>query len=512
MRVVNPIYMQERLLELELALEQKDWVRMGYDHDTEFSRDGVRKITELARLNYIKNPLIKRGVNIQTFYVFGRGVNISAKDETINEAIQAFIDDENNQNELTSPQARKERDKELRIDGNLFFALFVHPSTGNVRIGTIPFDEITEVLRNPDNRKQTFYYRREWNASTFNEVSGQYEVSRKILYYRDFRYAPTNRTKIGDHDIDQTCVIYHVKVGGFQDWAFGISEVYAAIDWARAYKSFLEDFAKIIKSLARFAWRKKVGGGAPAVAAARRKLNSTFAQNTGIVDTNPSPNAGAVMIESGEDELSPLKTANATTSAEQGKELRMMSGIAMGLPDHIASGDTAQGTLATAKSLDRPTEFQFTDRQELWVGIYQTILTFVIYNAVVAPNGPLRGYGDIEINEYGESIVTFPDEVIRTIDVDFPSIIEHDIEQLIRAIISAATFDGKTPSVIPDVKLLAKMVLSALGVDDVDEIVNELYPAESEIDPLEDSRNRDPLTDALEQVTEALRELKEVTV
>lgn len=487
------VALTERLLELEMALEKGQWVEYGTDQRQEFSRDGINTIMQLARIAYIKNPLIKRGVNIQTFYVFGRGVTIQAKDETINDVIQTFIDDSNNQSELTSPQARKERDKELRVDGNLFFALFVQPETGQVRVGIIPPEEIQYIIRDKDNRKKPMYYKRVYTAESIDVTNGTQNIETITQYYADFKnYAPVD--KIDDSDVVSDCVIYHTKVGGFSDWAFGVSEIYAALDWARAYKSFLEDFAKIIKSLARFAWRKKTDGGATGVQAARTKLNSTFGISGTRIEGNPSANAGSVMIETGNEQLDPIKTAGMTTSAESGKELRLMSGIAMGLPDHIASGDTAQGTLATAKSLDRPTEFQFTDRQELWVGIYQTLFSFVVYHAVAAPLGALRGIGTTEINIYNEPVVVFPDTLNTTVSVDFPSILQEDTLTTIQAIVAASAF-------IPDKKFLAKAVLNELGINDIDELLDVWYPGKNGGMVQEQT---DPL---LQQVKEALNEL-----
>lgn len=495
--------LQERLLELEVALERDSWIQIvgGNIQQTEFTRDGIQRIVELARLNYLKNPLIKRGVDVQTFYVFGRGVSISAKDSEINEVVQAFLDDQHNQRELTSQQARKAKDKELRIDGNLFFMLFVRPDNGLVRISKISTDEITDIVRDPDNRNNIWYYLRQWSITEINFDTGNQTTKTQRRYYRDFRYQNTTRQTIGGTPIDPTTLIYHVKVGAFSDWAFGVSEIYAALDWAKAYKSFLEDFAKIIKSLARFAWRKKVSGGARGVAAAKARLNSTYGQAGNNVETNPSPVAGSVLVQSENDgDLDPIKTQGSTTSADEGKAIRIMAGIAMGLPDNIASGDVDQGSRATAKSLDRPTEFQFADRQELWIGVFQTLLNFVIYNAVATPQGALRGLGTIETNDYGEQVVIWPDEVDTTIQVDFPPLLEADQLAQIQALVTGATFDGKQPSVISDVKLLARQVLIILGFDDVDQLLDSMYPVDQEI----------VVTPQLQAVNESLKQLIEV--
>lgn len=500
MLTTNEIDLRERLLELELALERDQWVQMGnVAQQSEFSRSGIQTIIELSRLNYLKNPLIRRGVDVQTFYVFGRGVSISAKDEIINDVVQTFLDDQNNQRELTSTQARKARDKELRVDGNLFFLLFTLPTKGLVRLSCVTTDEITDVIRDPNNKRNTWYYLRRWLVSETDLSTGVTEQKQYQRYYRDFRYHGDQLAKIGTIDVDQEAVIYHIKVGGFSDWAFGVSEVYAALDWAKAYKSFLEDFAKIIKSLARFAWRKKTSGGARGIQAAKTRLNSTYGIGTNL-ETNPSPVAGSVYIQGdGENDLDPIKTQGTTTSADEGKAMRIMAGIAMGLPDNIASGDVDQGSRATAKSLDRPTEFMFADRQELWVGVYQTLLDYVIHQAVAAPMGALRGLGMIVANDYGEMVVQWPDEVDTTIQVDFPPLLEADQLQQIQALVSGATFDNKQPSIITDLKLLARQVLIILGFDDVDALVDSMYPAESD----------EVLTQPMQQVNESLKMLIE---
>jgi hypothetical protein len=497
--------LSERIFELELALENDGWLRSFGDQwfsGDELSRNAIGIISRQARLAFLKNPLINRGVRISSYYVFGRGVNVKAKDEDINAVIQAFFDDPNNQSELFSTRARKQKDRELRIDGNLFFVLFVSPSTGHVRIGNIPLKQIEDVIRDPQNASKVWYYKRIWTYSRFNAEKATNESVTETRYYRDVNYQ-SDVVRVGDHDVDPN-PIYHIKVGGFSDWKFGVSEVYAALDWARAYKDFLTDFVKITRSLARFAWDKQTSGGATGVQSARDKLNSRFAQSTTAVETNPSPVAGAVHIRASENEkLTPIKTAGSTTSADEGKPLRIMVGAGFGLSDSFISGDVDQGSRATATSLDRPTEFQFTDRQELWVGIYKHLIDFVLYNAVVAPNGPLASLGSVETNEYNEDVVTFASGVDPTVAITFPSILERDTESYVKAIISAFTLDGKTPW-IDNPKLLAKWLLEALGFDDIDELLDELFSIEAQ-----DNTQLAQATESIKQLAVNLAKLKE---
>ena len=48
--------------------------------------------------------------------------------------------------------------------------------------------------------------------------------------------------------------IVHIRVGNIGQMRFGHPEVYSMLDWATAYKSYLEDSASTHRSLARFAW------------------------------------------------------------------------------------------------------------------------------------------------------------------------------------------------------------------------------------------------------------------
>lgn len=498
----NEIELKERLTELELALENWEWRRLEAQSQQEFSRPGLRTIARQARIFYLKNPLVRRATRLPAYYVFGRGLNINAKDETINEVVQAFLDDKDNLAELTGAIARKQKDIDLRLDGNLYLVLFTEPTTGHVRIGTIPADEIDQIIANPQNRKKVWFYKRIWTYSDFDVASGTTLEKTAIRYYYDFRYSEGKDVlRIGGVDVDRNPV-YHIKVGGFSDWLFGVSEVYAILDWARAYKDFLSNFATIMQALARFAWEKKVKGGAPGVAAAKAKLGTTFAANQDAsgIETNPPPTTASTFIYDENDApVNPIRTANATTPADAAKPLRHMVASGSDLPDPMLSGDPQQGTLATAKSLDRPTELAFLDRQELWKEIYNTLLEYVLHAAVVAPNGALRALALPVENEYGETVLQWDENIDTHIDIDFPPILERDVLQAIQALVTASTFDGKTPSVIPDIKWLCKAALTLLGYDDVDEIVDTMFPDEQVLP--EDQTNE------LAQVAESLRQL-----
>ncbi|MTI82594.1 MAG: hypothetical protein FH756_01585 [Firmicutes bacterium] len=392
-------FLQERLAELELALEDTGWMRLSAEGDREFSREGLRKINQISRLYWLKNPLIKRAVLTQTQYVFGQGVNIEAEHSLVNEVVQEFLDDHKNRAELTEHQSRMIKETELQLFANIFFVFFVNRSTGRVRIRTIPMDEITDVITDPDDAKTPLYYRRDWTERKFDTSTGQYVTRPRTAFYPDWKH-PQPDKYIAGQKVEEA-VIYHVAVNKLSDMKFGVSEIYAACDWARAYKEFLENWATIVKAYSRFAWQLVTKGGKKGVASAKEKLQSTFGTGTGA-ETNPPPISASTFIGTDGAKLEPIKTQGATTKAEDGRRLLLMVSAATGIYEHYF-GDPSTGNLATAKSMERPMELMFRDRQQLWSSILCEILQFVIEQSVRAPRGKLPG--QILRNEYGEEYV-----------------------------------------------------------------------------------------------------------
>jgi hypothetical protein len=295
--------------------------------------------------------------------------------------------------------------------------------------------------------------------------------------------------------------VYHVKVGALPDMQFGVSEVYAALDWAKAYTKFLEDWATITRAYSRFAWQLKVPGGAAQIAAAKAKLNTTVTDSES--ETNPPPITGSTFIAGAGTDMQPVRTAGATVSMEDGRRLMLMVAATVGLPESFF-GDVSVGTLATARSLDRPTELKMRNRQSLWESIFTDIFWYVLEQAVRA--GALTGTAiddedgvpmlDLGIDEDGEPID-------NTVHVTFPPVLEHDVAASVAAITQAATLGGAgVLAGTIDQETVSRMLLTALGERDIDATLEAMYPEVPEEQPIV----AEPVP---EQVTEALRDLRD---
>jgi len=497
---------QEAIRELELELEDVGWNRIsGSGADKrEFTRAGLRKICDESFLFRIKNPIIRRAVLTQANYVFGQGVTVKAVHPLVDEVVQSFMLDKKNQKVFTSIPAIVKAESDLWVTANLFFVLFRN-DVGDVRLSTIPFDEIEDIITNPDDRNEAWFYKRRKPGQT------------KIELYPDLDYNPD--VKPIQHDgmgVYWARPIYHVKVNVVLDQKFGTSEIYASQDWARAYNRFLSDWATIVRSYARFAWEMVKKTGSASRIAAKAKLDSKISSD----QYQPAPAAGSVFISGEDTKMTPMRTAGATTAAEDGRRLLLMVCADTGLPETFY-GDASVGTLATAKSLNRPTELGFSLRQRMWEIVIETILEFVIQSKAEVgytsddPNhkGELSGVW-IE-DSWGEPAFIYADDTANedldkrgmpidiTVNVDFPPLVEDDVKGQVDAIVSAATLDGKPLAGTMGLEYLASKLLRVLGETSIEEVMEKLFPEGEEPEAVAVRNAEQDLTKAIEALSEA---------
>lgn len=471
----------ERIDELEFELEAQGWRRLGAGGNREFTREGLREIAKRARLYFIKNPLIRRGVLTVSNYVFGQGVTIQGRSPAVDSIVQAFLADEANQAELTTPSSMQARDIDLWLDGGLFFALFTN-KVGDVRVRSILADEIEEIVTNPEDSKEPWYYVRKTLATNAAGMSAGAIVTR---LYPDWRYRPKTRPATYSYGGENVKVewetpVFHVAVNRLNGQRFGTPETYAAHDWAQAYNKFLSDWATLVRSLSKFAWKLTTKGGQEARTAAKTKIDSGL--STGASTTTPSPSAGSVFVNTADSsDLTPIPKTGATVSAEDGRRLLLMVAASMGLPETFF-GDASVGTLATARSLDRPTELMCLNRQRLWASILESILTYAIEQK--ARFGTIPGFDGYEeegpwdelVFRYGQDPDTGED-IDPTIEVSFPDLVERNVVERVDAVVKATTLGGLgTPAGTLQPEYVTKQLLIALGEKSVEEILEEMYP------------------------------------
>lgn len=479
--------LQENLLRLEMAVEDQGWRTVAFDTKREFTRGGLDDIIELSRVMYLAHPLIQRAVNVTTYYTWAQGATFVAEEDQIqDEVVEPQINDDGNRADLYGHQARIYTHVDQMCDGSIFVALFTN-EIGEVLTRTIPVDDIRQIHTKPGDRQQIWYYRRRWIETVFNTTNGQTEEKEKEALYPDWRYQPTNKPEsIGGIEVMWNSPIIQQRTGGLKSMQFGVPSTYSSLEWARAYKKFLEDWHTLVASLAKFAWAKTTKG--PKIKRAKTKLGSTIPDSG--KETNPPPVAGAVHIGTSDDTLTPIPKTGAHTSAEDARPSRLMVASAMDLPDTILSSDPQQGALATAKTLDRPTELGIKNWQMLWIDLHKDIFRYTV-DARVRRN---RLPGRVIQIDPGSGLTKVEPGIDPTVNLSFPSILEHDQNLAINSIIAAATLNGKPEAGTLPQDQVSHMLMEALGVEDVEAAMENLG-----------DKDRTDLQQAVETLAEAVK-------
>lgn len=461
--------LQESLEDAKLALEDRGWDRIGsLSGLDEFDKDYLTRAAKMCRASAVINPLVGRAINLRIAYVWGSGVEISARQgedapQDVAAVVQGFLDDPLNRAAFTSAQAREENERALATDGNVVLILVTSPLTGRVQVRSVPFSEVTDLIRNPDDRDDVWFVRRTATTTTLtpSATGAVTAAATTTVFHPTVTYRPRRRPKtIDGHEVawDQPAV--HVSVNRLDGWKWGIGDVYAAVSWARGYSEFLQDWAKLMRSLAKIAWTA-TAKNKPGAQQVRARLGA--ADEAG----------GAAVLAEGQ-QLQAVSKSGATIDADSGRPLAAMVASAVDLPVTLLLSDPGvTGARAVAETLDRPTHLLMQMRRELWGDVHRAVLGHVIDAAVRAPQGPLRGTITTD-PVTGLDRIELLGGQDRTIEITWPDLDETDPKVLVEAV-TAADGTGKMPPL-----LVAQLLMQALRVEDVDEWLNQLTDADGE--------------------------------
>ena len=487
--------------DLELALQSVEWRREVNLSWLEFSRWGIQQIILISRLYYIKNPIIRRLINVDAYYVFGRGVEISSTDDSIQAAITDFLD--LNDSEL-GQVALSEHQKRTNYDGNLFFVFFPDRNdSGACPMRLIDATEIQEIITNPDDTNEEWYFRRTWVMRTFDETSGITGTTTGEVWYPAVGYDPVVKLEfIAGHKVEWDSPVLHRRYGAAGKWTFGCPVIYPALDWAKAARRYLEACATLAASYAQIAMTITTKGGQQALAGVKQQLETTVGPSTQLWDTNPTAVNASVFASGPGTTLAAFHSRGQGLDPTEVKQFCAMAAICMDVPPTFL-GDLETANLATATSLDRPTELAFMHKQEAWRELLVQILTYVLGVQLRAPGGALRESlqrrgidpATVRIREAPKvrtntGRLVYMTEAQRAnagkakkdsdleIKVAFPAIREGDIPALTQATVQAMTLDNKGGQIVGiDEKEGIRKLFQLCGIEEADEIVEKMYPS-----------------------------------
>jgi hypothetical protein len=479
--------------DIELALQNIEWRREITMSWLEFSRWGIQQIILISRLYYIKNPLLRRAIDVCAVYVFGRGVEVTSTDKKANDVLKDCFD---RNRKVLGPHALMKLQRRKYYDGNLYFAAFADvENAGVVDWRTIDATEIQEIVTDPADGDKEIFFKRMWEEEEFDLSTGAKTPVRKIAWYPALSLddkPPLVPETIGADPVIKGVYVYHRKCGEVGKWKIGVPRAFPALDWAKVTRQYLEACLTLAKSHAQIAWQFATKGGQGAVEGIKQQLqtNVNSAPGNTLWDQNPTPvNASIVGMGTGT-ELSMVAARGKGLDPAEVKEYRNMVGMCFGIPPTWL-GDMETANLSTATTLDRPTELGFRAEQIEWEEDLTIIARYTLKVSAGATDGKLRealGNGKVVYirpapKKIGKGGALVYDEAAKPSDdeiqvrVTFPAIREGDLPAIINAIVAAATLDNKGGQVVGiDEKVTVRLLLEALGVEDAEDVLAEMYP------------------------------------
>ena len=516
LREATPITSQGAFGDIELALQNVEWRREINLSWLEFSRWGIQQIILISRLYYIKNPLIQRGINIAAYYVFGRGVQDTTDDDGANDTLREFY--ERNQKTL-GIKAMMGLEKRLYYDGQIFFVFFADKlEKGSVTVRTFDATEIQDIITDPDDTDSPRYYHRQWTQRVMNPASGQVGTESKYAWYPALNYDPANDnpasekfTEIKGEPVMWDSPVLHMKGGtGVSKWHFDVPRVYAALDWAKSTRNFLEACLTVKKSLAQIAMTLTTKGGQQALEGAKQQLGTNVNSQPGnaLWDTNPTAVNASIFASGPGTTLTPFNTKGAGGDPEEVRQFKLMVCMVLDIPETFLC-DMNTSNLATATTLDRPTELGFLAKQEMWRETRIEIDKFVLNVSKGAPSGTFADSlrkrnispGSVRIMEgkrilkpNGRYVYLNEAKAPGSADINirclFPAIREGDMPANVKAIAEAMTLDNKGGQIVGiDEKVGVEKLMEELGIENPGDVLDEQYP-EGEYDR---DRTKEPL-------------------
>ncbi len=468
-----------------------------------------------VKISDAKSGIIRRLIDICSFYVFGRGVEVSSPDPKANDVLKDFFERNKKTFGIT---ALIEAEKRKAYDGNLFWVFFADKvNSGLVDVRTIDATEIQDVVCDPEDSDSPQFYQRVWTQRTFDPKTGSSASETRTAWYPALNYEPAAKpTTINGKPVLWESPILHRKCGYVAKWSMGCPLIYPALDWAKTARKYLEACATKAAALSQFAFSLTTKGGQQALEGMKQQLQTNAGpQSTlGAWDTNPTAVAGAVWGSGPGTKMEPMVTRGAGDDPEEVRQYKLMCCIVVGVPETFLA-DVSTGNLATATTLDRPTELCFLEKQEAWREDLQTIAQYVLKVSLGAPSGILKeSFGQFEAVIIREARRTRSKDGLRMIEtlkrqpdrkwteagvkiadneiivsVNFPAIREGDIPQLVTATVQSMTLgNGQGQVVGIDEKAGVRRLYDLQGIDNGDELTEEQYPeatydAERDMEP-----------------------------
>lgn len=508
-----------------------------------------QRLAQRSRVAFISDPLAGREVEMLADFAFGRGIGRPrCVDKTVQEVVDEAWTEPGNVAELTGFGAQRAASNDLKTQANLLALLF--EGGGTVKVGWMNFDDVIDVVPDPENRRRALYYlARErhyrWNTKTnspaFDEATMGPLGMPKLKYYPHWQNLElAEKERDADPSLEPLPVIepdrlgagkvYPVSINRLGEQHFGIPPFARSLRFYSAMNQFTEARVTMAQAATAFV-AKRVIRGTPSMV--RRQAESVLNQSGELSSRDvmgsgdfgrmseerrawgggrqaPIP-PGSIWNENESDTLQSLSLNSGAGQAQQDASIiRAPISASSGFGQHYL-GDASNANLATATTLELPVLMLVQTWQQYFEELYTWFVDRVIESAVNA--GRLGGNiasadalaeGDKPLGELRLSEALDKRQAEKLTGKDFRFTFEMpkpgrralpDVTAFVTQTLIA--FDPMGTNLALRRALLAFAVSEGLQIDDVQGLVDEAFPPNVALVPLPDAGGGNPLSTVL---------------
>ena len=169
--------------------------------------------------------------------------------------------------------------------------------------------------------------------------------------------------------------------------------------------------------------------------------------------------------------LEAIPKTGATIDADSGRPILAMIAAGLDVPVTMLSTDPGvTGARATAETLDRPMMLSMKARQDVWTAVFIDLAEYRIEQAIRARKLP----GAVVRDPWTQTDHAELSGDRPVIHCDWPDLSTASVDDAVKAIRDADA-TGKVPPLV-----IARLLLTALGVEDIDAVLEELTDDEGE--------------------------------
>lgn len=375
-----------------------------------------KQLAQKSRVAFMRDPLAGAETQLLANFAFGRGITRpTAEDDAVQDVIDEGWTDANNEAKIFSMLALHRLSNTLRTQGELFITAYA--AGGRVRFSWLDADTVRDIVPDPEDRLRPLYYvgeRRtfrwdvERDAPALNqELDEQGRV--KVTYYRHWRNvedAENERKlrdgleplpKIPEEKLDPADArVLHVPINQLAEQMRGTPPWARTLRFYSAMNQFTESRVAMAQAQAQFiAKRVLKGTGKDIVKAAGSILAQTGELGTakygashpeqpwGTQDPRgmPAP-PGSWFVENEQHKLESLQLNSGAAQAAQDVQIIRAPIAAAGQFFQHYLGDSSNANLATASTLELPTQMNVNAWQEIFEGILRWCTDRIIEEAV----------------------------------------------------------------------------------------------------------------------------------